>query len=174
MEVFEGQSRYEIQLWWEIQPFVRSTSTLREPEARNEIKEEEEEGAHAGESMRSAGSSWEKIDGTEHVPSRRERLSKKQSDEEDPWTNQFCGVGQGSGLVQRESRSGHLYGLVLSGHQSPVQSPRPKANSSGTSSGQPTLRAFGKLTRPTRARWWNIIQAPQKSKSQPYLLGIHK
>ena len=75
MEVFEGQSRYEIQLWWEIQPFVRSASTLRGLKARNEIKEEEEEeeeGAHAGDSVRSAGSSWEKTDGTEDVPSRRE------------------------------------------------------------------------------------------------------
>ena len=103
-----------------------------------------------GESVRSAGSSCEKTDETNDVPSRRERLSDclahKQFGEEDPWTDQFCGVGQGSGLVQRELGSGHLYGLVLLGHQSLVQAPRPRANSSGTGSGEPTLRAFGELT----------------------------
>ena len=55
LEVLEGQSRYEIHLWWEIQSFVRSASASRELETRNEVREEEE-GACAGESMSSAGS----------------------------------------------------------------------------------------------------------------------
>ena len=100
--------------------------------------------------MRFVGSSWEKTDGTEDVPSRSERLSdclaQKQSGEEDPWMDQFCGVGQGSGLVQRESGPSHLYGLVLPGHQSPVQPSRPRANLFGTGLDEPTLRAFGELT----------------------------
>ena len=100
--------------------------------------------------MRYAGSSWEKTDGIEDVLSHRERLSDclahKQSGEEDPWKDQFCRVGQGLGLVQRESRPSHLYGLVLPGHQSPVQAPQPGVNSFGTGSSEPTLRAFGELT----------------------------
>ena len=87
VEVFEGQSRYEIQLWWEIQPFVRSASALREPETRKEIKEEEEEDARAGENVSFAGRLLEKTDGIEGVPSCREKLSaflaQKQSGEED-------------------------------------------------------------------------------------------
>ena len=75
VEVFEGQSRHEIELWWEIQPFVRSASALRELEARHKIREEEEEGACEGVSVSSAGSRWEKIDGIEDVPSGRDKLS---------------------------------------------------------------------------------------------------
>ena len=75
VKVFEGQNIYEIQLWWEIPPFFRSASALREPKIRNEIRVEEEEGARAGESVSSVGSRLEKTDGIEGVPSCRERLS---------------------------------------------------------------------------------------------------
>ena len=149
VEVFEGQSRYEIQLWWEIQPFVRSASASREPKARNEIKEEEEEeGARAGESVRSAGSRWEKTDGIEDVPSRREKLSDclaQKLSGEDPRTDQIFGVGQVLGLIQRESRPGQLHGLALSAHHSPVQASWPRANMSGIGSDEPILRALGEF-----------------------------
>ena len=55
VEVFEGQSTYEIQIWWEIQPFVRSANALTEMITGNELREDEEE-ARRGESVGSMGS----------------------------------------------------------------------------------------------------------------------
>ena len=148
VEVLEGQSRYEIYLWWEILPFVRSASALRELEPRNGVREEEE-GARTGESVSSAGSHWEKTDGTEEVPLGREKqsdcLAHKQSDVEVSRSDLFCGVGQVLGLIQREGGLGQLPGL-----HSPTQTSRPKVNMPGIGSGEPIKRAFGAFTGPVQ------------------------
>ena len=65
--MFEGQNRYDIQLWWEIQPSFKSTNALTNMLAGNELREDEEEGARARESVGVLGSRREKIDGIEDV-----------------------------------------------------------------------------------------------------------
>ena len=95
VEVFEGQSIYDIQLWWEIQPFVRSVNALTDMVAGTELREDEEEGAHARESVGYPSSRREKIDGTEDVPSSRENqtgfLAQKVADKSDLMLDQTRG-----------------------------------------------------------------------------------
>ena len=67
--------RYKIQIWWEIQPFIRAANFLREMTSRPKLRDEEVEDTRAGRSMRSEDSSLEKFDGTTRVPSSREKQS---------------------------------------------------------------------------------------------------
>ena len=64
MEVCIEPSRYEIQLWWEIQPFLSLASGFRASETRDGLREKEEGIPRAGGSMSSMSSHLEKTDGT--------------------------------------------------------------------------------------------------------------
>ena len=149
VEVFEGQSIYDIQLWWDIQPSVKSANALTDMIAGNELREDEEEGARTGESMGVLGSRQEKIDGIEDVSSSKEIqtgcLAQKQADKADPWMDQTRGASQYSGLTQMEAGSSQTHGLVIPGHHGSAQVPQPSANLLGLTLGKPILRASGKF-----------------------------
>ena len=110
IEMSEGQSRYEIQLWWEIQPFVRFANALTEMAAGNERREDKEEGTRAGESVGVLGRRREKIYGIEDVSSGREKkigcLAQKQANEVDPGPIKFEGRAKNRALsIAKQGRA---------------------------------------------------------------------
>ena len=147
VEVLEGLSRYEIHLWWEIQPSLRSASVSGVLEHRNEVREEEE-GARVGESVSSEGRQWEKTDGTKEVPLGREKqfvcLIQKQTGEEVSRWDPFCGVGLVLGFSHR------VAGLGQPGPHNPTQTSWPRENMPGLGLREPIKIALGAFSRPAQ------------------------
>ena len=66
--------RYDIQLWWEIQPFISFANFLRETTPRPKLRDEKVVFVCVGRSVRFEDcGSVEKSDGTTRVPSSREK-----------------------------------------------------------------------------------------------------
>ena len=72
-EVSTDLKRYDIQLWWEIQPFISFANFLRETTPRLKLRDEKVVFVCVGRSVRFEDSRLEKSDGTTRVPSSREK-----------------------------------------------------------------------------------------------------